>query len=267
MGSDPRPGALRLLTATEMSGQRPSVIPSAVSDAASASVTHDVVPPPASPRVTADDWLERDYKSTVEPKKVSFDFAHVQIPPLATTPNELSASRINHFDLNRKHIAETSHLPVAHSISPVQRAYHPSTSSLPYQRMHDDFADSPGRPGSANWTPTRHSQDFVRPPSSVQYEPEHINGSPRPGTPSGLYSNSPNKRPLPPAPLFAGGSRPDSRLSRNNETMTSIPIEDDDVFAEFNNDANTVMRTMKKSSMLGQYPMGRFHVVETEMFK
>src|SRR5207247_6477231 len=56
----------------------------------------------------------------------------------------------------------------------------------------------PARPGSPTrpWTPSRGS-------TAGNYEPAEINGSPRPGTPSSRYGGSP-RRPLPPAPLFAG---------------------------------------------------------------
>ncbi|KAF2877268.1 chitin synthase-domain-containing protein [Massariosphaeria phaeospora] len=143
-------------------------------------------------------------------------------------------------------------------ISPVSRSYQPSTSSLPlsrapsvldtapsmpppaesspglylpYRRPLSPERTSPGRP----YSPTRTSADYVRPPaSSAAYEPADLNGSPRPGTPSSRYGGgrpgSP-KRPLPPAPLFAGG-RPISRDSNATLDMSSIPIDDDDVFTE-----------------------------------
>jgi chitin synthase len=92
---------------------------------------------------------------------------------------------------------------------------------------------SPARSYAARpWTPSRGSGDWPRPAaSSVAFEPETINGSPRPGTPSSRYGSP--KRPLPPAPLFAGG-RPVSRDSNGESYETRISIEDqdtDDVFA------------------------------------
>ncbi|KAF2762906.1 putative chitin synthase [Pseudovirgaria hyperparasitica] len=85
---------------------------------------------------------------------------------------------------------------------------------------------SPTRP----WTPSTRSEWRRPPASTVQYEPVDLDGSPRPGTPSSRYGGSP-KRPLPPAPLFAGG-RPVSRDSETTHTEeTSIPIDTDDVFA------------------------------------
>ena len=70
------------------------------------------------------------------------------------------------------------------------------------------------------------SPDRRPPPASVNYEPAEINGSPRPGTPSSLYSGSP-RRPLPPAPLFAADN------DRSQSDDAAIPIFDDasdDVF-------------------------------------
>ncbi|KAF2107827.1 chitin synthase 2 [Lophiotrema nucula] len=141
-------------------------------------------------------------------------------------------------------------------ISPVTRSYHPSTSSLPLSRAPSVIdtapnipppeSDSPGyipyrRPLSPDrtspsrpWTPSRTSTDYTRPPASVHsYEPADLNGSPRPGTPSSRYGGRPGspKRPLPPAPLFAGG-RPISRDSNATVDLSSIPINEDDVFTD-----------------------------------
>lgn len=152
--------------------------------------------------------------------------------------------------------------------SPVSRTYHPMASSmaglsrtpsvldtapnmppptegspgsyLPYRRSHSPDRPAPGRP----YSPTRTSVDYSRPPASVNsYEPVDLNGSPRPGTPSSRYGGgrpgSP-KRPLPPAPLFAGGARPVSRDSEGTmdmSDMTSIPMDDkDDPFTEYGDD-------------------------------
>ncbi|KIV90361.1 chitin synthase 1 [Exophiala mesophila] len=77
---------------------------------------------------------------------------------------------------------------------------------------------SPIRPS----TPSRAPTDWGR-PSSVNYEPADLNGSPRPGTPSSQYGGSP-RRPLPPAPLFSAKGAP---------SETAIPIDpesENDVF-------------------------------------
>ncbi len=98
---------------------------------------------------------------------------------------------------------------------------------------------SPSRP----WTPSRTSTDWPRPPaSSVAYEPADLNGSPRPGTPSSRYGGSP-KRPLPPAPLFAGGRPVSQDSNKDLSDVTSIPIdESDDVFAPLSEDGRPDLR-------------------------
>ncbi|KAF1939970.1 hypothetical protein EJ02DRAFT_445798 [Clathrospora elynae] len=139
--------------------------------------------------------------------------------------------------------------------SPVSRAYHPTSSSVsglsrtpsvldtaPNMPPPIEDADSyvpyrrplsPDRP----YSPTRTSADYSRPPASVNsYEPVDLHGSPRPGSP---------KRPLPPAPLFAGGARPVSRDSDGTMDMTdmhAIPVNDDDPFTEVG-DARTDMQS------------------------
>nr|AEQ16475.1 chitin synthase 2 [Pyricularia oryzae] len=87
---------------------------------------------------------------------------------------------------------------------------------------------SPTRP----WTPShvgRSSDEYRRaPPSSVHYERADLNGSPRPGTPSSRYGGSP-RRPLPPAPLFAGPGARSSAFA--DDATVSIPLSDvDDPF-------------------------------------
>lgn len=142
--------------------------------------------------------------------------------------------------------------------SPLTRSYHPSTSSLPLSRAPSVLDTAPNMPPPADespsyvpyrrpmspeyaaptrpYSPTRTSADYARPPASTHsYEPPDLNGSPRPGTPSSRYGGRPGspKRPLPPAPLFAGG-RPISRDSNATLDMSSIPISEDDVFTEDN---------------------------------
>jgi len=141
-------------------------------------------------------------------------------------------------------------------LSPVSHAHHPTASSvsglsrapsvmdtapnmpppaedspgsyMPYRRTRSPDRPAPGRP----YSPTRTSVDYSRPPASVNpYEPVDLNGSPRPGSP---------KRPLPPAPLFAGGARPESRDSEGTmdmTDMTSVAMDDkDDPFTEYGDD-------------------------------
>lgn len=77
---------------------------------------------------------------------------------------------------------------------------------------------SPIRPS----TPSRASTDWGR-PSSVNYEPADLNGSPRPGTPSSQYGGSP-RRPLPPAPLFS------VKGAASDTTIPIDPESENDVF-------------------------------------
>lgn len=105
----------------------------------------------------------------------------------------------------------------------------PEASYNPYSTNSPTARISPNRP----WTPSRTSGDIGRPPVLASFEPSELNGSSRPGTPSSRYGGSP-RRPLPPAPLFAGA--PLSRTSTFADDATiSIPLngddDDDDVFA------------------------------------
>ncbi|KAL2356600.1 chitin synthase, class II [Cryomyces antarcticus] len=103
---------------------------------------------------------------------------------------------------------------------------------------------SPIRP----WSPIRTSADYTRPPASnIPYEPVDIDGAPRPGTPSrspSRYGGSP-KRPLPPAPLFAGGRPLSVDVDKDASDVTSIPIdgESDDVFGLATGDSQPELRT------------------------
>lgn len=77
----------------------------------------------------------------------------------------------------------------------------PPTASLADTSVYPSIPPRTGSP-TRPWSP-----GHVRPPSvsSASYERLDLNGSPRPGTPSSRYGGSP-RRPLPPAPLFAGPS-------------------------------------------------------------
>lgn len=105
----------------------------------------------------------------------------------------------------------------------------PSESYVPYS---PSGRVSPAR----SWSPSRTSAEYSRvPPPNLSYEPVDIDGEARPGSPSSKYGGSP-RRPLPPAPLFAGAG-PNARNSIFADDATiSIPLEndigdgDDDVF-------------------------------------
>ncbi|ODH46406.1 chitin synthase 2 [Paracoccidioides brasiliensis] len=99
--------------------------------------------------------------------------------------------------------ASTSSLPTSRPSSSPGQSPNITPSILTSDTLHLPARSvSPTRP----WTPSRGSE-WSRPHapsvSSVNYEPPEINCSPRPGTPSSKYGGSP-RRPLPPAPLFAG---------------------------------------------------------------
>ncbi|KAL5428757.1 hypothetical protein PMIN04_000626 [Paraphaeosphaeria minitans] len=138
---------------------------------------------------------------------------------------------LTHADDAQSYVSAPSVLDTAPNMPPPSED---SPSYLPYRRPYSPDR-VPGRP----YSPTRTSADYARPPaSSNMYEPPDLNGSPRPGTPSSRYGGerpgSP-KRPLPPAPLFAG-ARPLSRDSNATFDMSSIPIDHDDPFTEYGDD-------------------------------
>ncbi|KAJ4291708.1 Chitin synthase, class 2 [Kalmusia sp. IMI 367209] len=165
--------------------------------------------------------------------------------------------------------------------SPVARSYQPSMSSLPLSRTPSVLDTAPNMPPPAEdspsyipyrrplspervvpgrpYSPTRTSADYARPPASTNsYEPADLNGSPRPGTPSSRYGGgrpgSP-KRPLPPAPLFAGG-RPISRDSNATLDLSSIPIDEDDPFTEYGDerpDLNSRASYMTEETITDEY--------------
>ncbi|EHA47318.1 chitin synthase 2 [Pyricularia oryzae 70-15] len=135
-------------------------------------------------------------------------------------------------------------IPETRHSRPTHRAYQPSVSSIhsrpssisnipsmpPPTESYVSYREtgSPTRP----WTPShvgRSSDEYRRaPPSSVHYERADLNGSPRPGTPSSRYGGSP-RRPLPPAPLFAGPGARSSAFA--DDATVSIPLSDvDDPF-------------------------------------
>ena len=117
-----------------------------------------------------------------------------------------------------------------HSRSPsiLANAPHmPPPSEAPPYVPYSPGRTSPARP----YTPSRTSSNSSRrSPRNVAYESVDLNGNPRPGTPASKYGGSPT-RPLPPAPLFAGGTG-SVRNSVHAQEATTIPIDEnsDDVF-------------------------------------
>ncbi|KAI9693135.1 MAG: Chitin synthase, class 2 [Bathelium mastoideum] len=184
------------------------------------------------------------------PESALEDFLQEAGSTLASDKPPSSKKRFTVRFKRKGDIAESA--PRSHSPTPLQRSYHPSTTSLPLSRQPSILDDAPNmappasdipsyttyRPSSPTrtsptrpWTPSGNGS-YSRPPAStMSYEPADLNGSPRPGTPSSQYGGSP-KRPLPPAPLFAAG-RPVSRDSaKTSAEATTIPIDEevDDVF-------------------------------------
>lgn len=162
-----------------------------------------------------------------------------KIPPVVTGDAPMLKARVT---LKRR--ANTNRPPSYRAYRPSAERYHRPTVSVTQtsrpgsslgqtplipppvaiRHISPDRA-SPIRPA----TPLREPSDWMRPPPvNVAYEPADLNGSPRPGTPSSKYGGSP-RRPLPPAPLFAGAG-----ASRTSTDETTIPIPDsgDDVFGE-----------------------------------
>ncbi|KAI6713510.1 chitin synthase 2 [Diplocarpon mali] len=121
-----------------------------------------------------------------------------------------------------------------------RRSYQPSVASEPAPSIIDAAPTLPPPDGSYmhyapprrgspthRWSPSRGSGEYGRPPPpNISFEPSEINGGSRPGTPSSRYGGSP-RRPLPPAPLFAGPG-PGARNSVFADDATiAIPLEND----------------------------------------
>ena len=115
------------------------------------------------------------------------------------------------------------------------------TSYIPYS---PNGRASPTR----SWDASRGSSEFNRPPPNLQFEPADLNGSPRPGTPSSRYGGSP-RRPLPPAPLFAGTNASARNSTFADDATISIPLEGDigdgdDVFGPESNISKEARQTL-----------------------
>ena len=119
----------------------------------------------------------------------------------------------------------------------------------PSDEPHSAYSPTGRASPTRSWSPSRGSSEFNRPPPSLQFETADLNGSPRPGTPSSRYGGSP-RRPLPPAPLFAGATASGRNSTFADDATISIPLEGDigdgdDVFgpeSTLNKDARPSLR-------------------------
>lgn len=172
--------------------------------------------------LTHSDGAGRPRRTTMRVRFQGDDSSNAGLPANDDRPSPLSRT-YQPLDNARPPSRGTSILDGAPTIPPPMAE---ASSYMSYRPSSRD-GQSPTRPYSPL---SRLSNEYARPPpSSVPFEPADINGSPRPGTPSTQYGGSP-KRPLPPAPLFAGG-RPVSTDGDKEEGMTTIPIDgEDDVF-------------------------------------
>jgi chitin synthase len=122
-----------------------------------------------------------------------------------------------------------------------RRSYQPSVSSM-HSRAPSIIDTAPNMPPpdasfvsynsasgrmspTRSWSPSRTSSEYGRVPAP-QFEPADLNGAPRPGTPSSRYGGSP-RRPLPPAPLFAGTGAPNRNSTFADDATIHIPLEND----------------------------------------
>ena len=144
-------------------------------------------------------------RSNSRHRRVQFRFSERSLP---STSRPSSHTRTQEPKRQSRHSNSPSVLDTAPNMPPPEAPpYYP----------HGSPSRSPG-------TPSRTGSNASRaPPSPVQYESADLNGSPRPGTPSSRYSGSP-RRPLPPAPLFAGGS---ANLVNGAGAATVQQTEDD----------------------------------------
>jgi chitin synthase len=233
----PNGATLRLLTSNEDSGYRPLVNSSSS---------------PHTPEDSAGTYPPNPVEDFLQEAAASLQQTQ---PP---TASQRESEKRKDFLLPRRELRPDSswqNLTTPNRVSPVQQSYYPSTSSLPLSRAPSVLDSRPGIPPPSDasylpssyapsyrsgsptrtspsrpWTPSAVGSDWPRPPAStVSFEPEHIHGSPRPGTPSSRYGGSQSpKRPLPPAPLFAGG-RPVSRESNGDLTEARISIDERDL--------------------------------------
>jgi chitin synthase len=148
--------------------------------------------------------------------------------PLSTLESQLEGKPSLHSSLNSPITPRRSYQPTVISSHSRAPSIVDGTPSIP----PPDFSYNPyGQSGRASPTrswETRISSEFNRPPPNLAFEPPEINGGPRPGTPSSKYGGSP-RRPLPPAPLFAGAGGMSARESFADDATITIPLGDGDL--------------------------------------
>jgi chitin synthase len=156
-------------------------------------------------------------RSLRSPVKSPLPKLETEMQKKASLLNSTNSSYTSHRSYQPTVISSHSRAPsiidTAPTMPPLESTYAPYSPS--------------GRVSPTRSWETRGSNEFTRPPpTNIQFEPPDINGSPRPGTPSSRYGGSP-RRPLPPAPLFAGkgGSARNSTFA--DDATISIPLEGD----------------------------------------
>jgi chitin synthase len=156
-------------------------------------------------------------RSLRTPVKSPLSMLQTEMQKKASLLNSTNSSYTSHRSYQPTVISSHSRAPSIIDTAPTMPP--PESTYVPYSPS--------GRISPTRSWESRGSNEFNRPPSTnIQFEPPDINGSPRPGTPSSRYGGSP-RRPLPPAPLFAGkgGSARNSTFA--DDATISIPLEGD----------------------------------------
>ena len=156
-------------------------------------------------------------RSLRTPVKSPLSKLETEMQKRASLLNSTNSSYTSHRSYQPTVISSHSRAPSIIDTAPTMPP--PESTYVPYSPS--------GRASPTRSWESRGSNEFNRPPpTNIQFEPPDLNGSPRPGTPSSRYGGSP-RRPLPPAPLFAGkgGSARNSTFA--DDATISIPLEGD----------------------------------------
>lgn len=115
---------------------------------------------------------------------------------------------------------------------------------VPQSGSQVSYASTANVSPSRTWSPDRDSIESTRlPPITSHYEPEFVNGNPRPGTPSlRRYGSSP-RRPLPPAPVCS--SLANSTFS--DDATIPIPFHSENGWDDEDMMDQTNFRTIRSS--------------------